>query len=172
MVTLFAVTLALLSLLIVYRKLNNRYQEEKFRMKMHRLRNELRNLAIDNKVSCHTDEFEFLDYSISKSIKESYFISLFYLFMLERRHEKLSDIEQYKSYYDDFVTKFQRNHALVLVNKKRNKYLRDYIIAQNKITVFILRHILFVVVKMNSFKKYIGSKISQANYYPEVSGIY
>lgn len=172
MIYLFGILVLLFFLLLIYRKLNNKYQENKFRYRYHKLRDDLRRLAIDGKVASGSDEFDYLDFSISKSIQKSYLLTLFYLFALTIKHAKFkSDLEHYKKTYDELLEKIKSNDHLRIINERRNKILSDYIIGQNKITFFIVKNILSIIIGINKFKMVIKDKIAYSNYLPEISGI-
>src|SRR5437016_939825 len=88
MIYFFGIPIITLIVFLIYKKLNNRYQEQVFKSRMFSLRDELRNLAIDGKVSAHCIEFDYIDFSISTNIQQSYFITLLYISMLETKHER------------------------------------------------------------------------------------
>lgn len=120
----------------------------------------------------HSEEFDYLDFSISKSIQQSYLLTLFYLFALEVKHRKnKSSLEYYKNTYDSLLEKIQSNTYLQVINDKRSQILKDYFPGQNKITFFIAKHVFSIILGINVVKKFITQKIAYSNYLPEVSGI-
>lgn len=132
----------------------------------------MRRLAIDGKVDPCSEEFDYLDFSISKLIQKSYLLTLFYLFALTIKHARIkSDIEHYKKTYDELLEKIKSNDHLRLINERRDKILSDYIVGQNKITFFIVKHVLSIIIGINKLKKVIKDKIAYSNYLPEISGI-
>ena len=172
MINTFAILLLLLLVILVYRKLNNRYQETKFRYKLHRLRYELRNLAIEKKVEAKSKEFDYTDFSLSKSLQESYYITLFYLISLQVKHNNaIKDLEHYKNIYESLNEKISNNKYLKEINFKRNLITWEYIMNQNKLTKFLLTWTVLLVHSLSSFKKRIVNLIFQVNYFPETSGI-
>lgn len=99
-------------------------------------------------------------------------LTLFYLSALTIKHAKFkSDIGHYKKSYDELLEKIKSNDHLRPINERRNKILSDYIVGQNKITFFIVKHVLSIIIGINKFKKVIKDKIAYSNYLPEISGI-
>jgi hypothetical protein len=129
-------------------------------------------LAIEGKVDACSEEFEYLDFSISKSIQKSYLLTLFYLSALTIKHAKFkSDIDHYKKTYGELLEKILLNDHLRQINNQRNRILKEYIVSQNKITFFIVKHVLSIIIGINKFQRVIKDKIAYSNYLPEINGI-
>jgi uncharacterized membrane protein YbaN (DUF454 family) len=172
MIITFAIVTFTLLAFNIYKKLNNRYQEELFRSSLYELRDELRMLAITKKVKAHNIEFDYLDYSISKTIQESYFITLFYVVSLEvlhKRHE--SNIKNYKEGYEVLISNIDKNEDLKKIFIKKQILTNKYLSGQNRLTKFIFRIIKKCYKGIFDLKKYFKQKVSEINYYPELSGI-
>ncbi len=174
MTNLLGYSLLFLFVLIVYKKLNNRFQEEKFRFKLHRLRNDLRNLGIEKKIDVNSNEFDFLDFSISKSIQQSYSISLFYLMALDLKHRTgiaKEDLDSYKKTYAQLLHNINRDSYLKEIEIKRNAILKEYITNQNKVTLFFVIYVIVLLFSIKWIKSKVKEIISSINYLPETSGI-
>lgn len=152
MVTFYAISLILVLLFIIYKRLNNNYQEEKFRYKMHRLRDNLRKLAIDGHVNSKSQEFDYLDFSISKEIEAGYFLTITYLIMIFLKHKNRSDLDSYKIKWEKVVLKINSNPALKEISDEKTRITLDYLMGQNKLILLVGRNCLHMIYEFSSIK--------------------
>jgi hypothetical protein len=158
--------------IIVYRKLNNRYQETLFKNRLYELRDELRLLALDKKVNVKSTAFDYMDFSITTATSKSYYFTLFYIFINELKHQKAKkDIEEYREIYNNLNREISANSYLSEINKRRNIATYQYIIGQNKITFYIFDKIFQLIFGIKKIKSYIKNTIDSQNFLPETSGI-
>lgn len=161
-------------LFMIFKKLNNRYQEQVFRHKMFTLRDELRMLAIDKAVNPACKGFDYLDYSISKSIEQSYFFTLFYIISLEIKHDadvEKGKLEAYKEKFEEIVKDIEAYDELKSILVRKDKIIRQYVLGQTPIFLFIFKQSYTVLSKFFNIKKLIVKRLSEINYLPELSGL-
>jgi hypothetical protein len=172
MVNIFAVSIITMLLIIVYRKLNNRYQETIFRNGLYKLRDELRLLALDKKVDVKSTAFDYTDFSITTAITKSYYFTVFYITINEIKHEKSKkDIDEYREIYNNLNKEISANKDLLLINRKRNILVRQYITGQNRMTIYIFEKIFQLIFGIKKIKGFIKNKVDSINFLPETSGI-
>lgn len=172
MITVFAVVSYSLIVFLVYKKLNNRYQQELFKRRMYELRDELRMLAIDKKVKGYSQEFDYLDYSISKTIEQSYYITLFYIAFLELKHShNLKNIKAYKAGYEALLERICSNDELKIIFNKKNIYVTQYLAGQNRFTKAIYKFLKIILAGAFNLHKSFKQKVAEVNYFPELSGL-
>jgi hypothetical protein len=172
MVYVYAITLLLMIVIIMYRKFNNRYRELEFKIRLYELRDNLRSLAIEEKVNVSTREYDYTDFSITKAIEDSYYFTLFYVFVNEIKHEiTKKDIEGYRLMFNEINEKIQANVYLKEINFKRNRLIWDHIYHQNLITIFLFKHLFLLIFGINHLRNFFKKKISNFSILPETSGI-
>jgi hypothetical protein len=172
MVTIFAVSVLAMLVIIVYRKLNNRYQETIFKNGLYELRDELRLLALNKKVNIKSTAFDYMDFSITKAINKSYYFTMFYIIVNQIKHEKsMKDIDEYRVIYNNLNKEISANKDLLSINRKKNILIHRYIAGQNLITFYIFEKVFQLVFSLKKIKCYIKNKIDSINFLPETSGI-
>lgn len=172
MTQIFGITILILVVYLVFRKWYNRYQEEIFRHKMFKLRDELRLLAIEKKVNKKSREFDYLDFSISKNIQESYFITIFYVFKLEARYRRQDrELNIYKETFERLHSNIIDNEHLKKIFIKKNHIIGEYVFGQMPVMVFLILSIARIISKVANVKALIRKKLSEINYFPELSAI-
>lgn len=170
MITVFSMTVIPLIVFMVFRKWNNKYQEEIFREKMFELRDRLRMLAIEKKVNKRSKEFDYIDFSISKNIEESYFLTMFYIISIENRY-KTSELDAYKETFDKIHANINNNEYLRDIFKEKNRITKEYVLGQIPVLVFIIKKSARLISQMAKLKALIKKRLSEINYFPELSAI-
>jgi hypothetical protein len=172
MVTTFSILSITLIVFMIYRKWNNKYQEAIFREKLFELRDKLRNLAIEKKINKKSKEFDYIDFSISKNIEDSYFFTLFFIIRLEIRYKsQIEELHNYKEIFERIQTNINSNEYLKEIFIEKNKIIMNYVFGQIPVTVFIVRSISRLISKASSLRRLIKMRLSEVNYLPELSAI-
>ncbi|MET7256035.1 hypothetical protein [Dyadobacter fermentans] len=87
MITLIPYLLLLLAIIVVWKREYQRYAQQKYEMRMEHLQDQLRRLAIKGEVDPRSKIYQYLDDSITTSIRRSYFITLPTIFHFHRIHK-------------------------------------------------------------------------------------
>ncbi|MEO7048982.1 MAG: hypothetical protein ABI091_27005 [Ferruginibacter sp.] len=172
MVNIFALFILAMIVIIVYRKLNNRYQETVFKTNLYELRDELRLLTIERNVDPYSNEFDYVDHSISKAIEISYYFTFFYIIFNQIKHDKaMKDIQEYRDRYDIYQEKIKNNIFLYQIDRKKNKFIHHYLIKQNYITRFFVLSLYKISFGITKSKFLFTKKIDAVKFLPETSDI-
>lgn len=127
--------LSILLVLSLWRRYHHSLAALKFKYKLYALRDRLRMLSVDGVVNCDDWVFDFMDRSLSKSISDSYHITLVRLILLNFAHSE--DLELGR-----FNEKLERTFASnPEFEKIRTEYLlavKEYVIDQHYVSVNII----------------------------------
>jgi hypothetical protein len=117
----------------------HRYVIDKSKYKFFRLRDELRNLALDNEISSENELFIFLDFQLSKTISNMYFLNLYIALIIHLRYSKL---KEHKLIKKKFEYEFSRDEKLNKILIKYQSICNTYIKERHYILYFFYRVLL------------------------------
>ncbi|MEZ2337047.1 hypothetical protein AB6735_15490 [Mucilaginibacter sp. RCC_168] len=160
-----------ISLLVYYSlRLYKRYNFRKHQLQLYALRDELRQLAIDKKVSTTDWVFNYLDSSISKSVHNFGTINIWYAMYLSKIHHLDNRYVDFKS---NLEISLGRSPDLKLINSKYSKIIAEYIWHRHALSFFVIHLGLTSVLNSFSFfsknMKKVSMSIKNLTTLPETS---
>jgi hypothetical protein len=165
----FLVFIFLLFLLLAtLRRFTHLYLERKFRYELYSIRDNLRLLAIENKIDSTTKIFDFYDLSISKLIDRSYYITLFYILYSATKNKK-SNSE--KVLFNYIVEETEKSPHLIKVQNEISKVVVCHIFDQHRVTLKVLSAILAPFLGAYYFTKKVKKLSESVLYSPQTSAI-
>ena len=163
----FAVIILTFFMLSIFRKLFINFNTLKFKYKLYGLRDELRKVSTGS--SKDSEEEWLLDYydnTLSKTIKESYYLTLFHIIMLQLKHNE----KNLDELYDKLNTETKKRPALLRIQQEFNKTITDYIFKQHYISYYLfVKPILVSLIGVSGGVKKIEFWISRICVFPETS---
>lgn len=148
MVLFFGISVTLLLLWALTRKLYLSFISRKFRYRIFELRDDLRRLAIDGKVDKDAWVFDYFDKSFSKSIAEYYYITAFRLVGSSMRIKGDEEFEKFSRKLDNELEKNEHVKELV---EKYYSIVADYVFNKHSISMkYFILPIFAPIVGMNN----------------------
>ncbi len=132
---ILVIIIGFLAILSLWRKLHQSYKERKFKYRVYGLRDELRRLVIEGKLSADNWIFEYYDKTFSIAICQSYYLTLFRLLMLKRIHFGDAELNEMKNKVDVETSK---NPELVKIREKYLRATEKYIVGQHFVSFLTL----------------------------------
>jgi hypothetical protein len=126
--------------LAMCRKMHQRLVLAKFRFHVFALRDELRMLAIENKISSKSFAFNFFDGLFSRTINDAYYLTLFHLVMVGFRNPNILSDENFNSRYSEALA---GNDELNSIVHRFYNASTTYISGQHWLTINMLLRPLF-----------------------------
>lgn len=140
--TLFFITVSLF-LAWWTRNLYFRNLTSKYRYKLHQLRNELITKLILGEVSKDSDLFDFIDYSVSKSIQ---YLDCFNLYTMAFISIKAYKNQEFLDFKDDIAREIEEDKALHTIYAKLNHLTYEFIKKRFLVSFFALKMMVLYVV--------------------------
>ncbi len=166
MISFIALFLSATLLLALLRRAHHSQSELVFRHEVFTLRDKLRLLAIQGKIDKNDWPFEYFDYTFSKAVRDSYFITFLRLAILSHLHEKDERVTMAKKEID----------AACSVNPHLDKLYSEYINAvvnhirrQHKISEGIYECCQYIFGNMKIIKEYVVRQFKDIFFFPEIS---
>ena len=157
----FALFVGFCLLYFTWRKSSHTYYETKFRLRLYKLRDDLRMSVIKGNIDSDSWTFKFLDYSLSKISCDSYFISVPYIVFMEKKYKKYQS--QIDSSHNLVNTECKQNKHLHSIRDEMSEAIWVYIQDQHKYSVLHLFIVVFDLVE----KMRIGINKIRQNYYSQ-----
>ena len=127
-----------------WRKMNNSYSNLLFKYEIYKIRDQLRAKAIANEIPSDNWVFYYFDKSLSKTIAESYYITLFRMIVLVVLHgadEKLLEFNK------KFQNEIEKNPELKSIHSSYMNSIKKYIISQHYVSIqYIIKPVLSPLV--------------------------
>lgn len=167
-IQIFATLLFLLIVLANWRRHHHRLAEQQFRYEVYSLRDRLRRLAIEGKLDCNSRVFDFLDLSFSKAIKDHYYMTIFRLVALGKKHSK--DM-RFKKAYEEVMKEItlNPNNELLEIKNQYEQVVLKYIISQHFVTIKCIEPLFAFFDTAAKSKRKFKEITKSVSYLPETS---
>lgn len=167
MTTFFTISILILVVLGVWRKFHQSKANLKFKYDLYTLRDELRMMAYEEKIDNNSQIFDYFDYSLSKAISESHYITLFRVIALMFKH--VHDEEFHKS-FKQLERETNKYPELVSIKKRYNCAIQDYILDQHFVSGYCFMLPLAKLIKGTSWvARQVNKLVAGVLVYPETS---
>jgi hypothetical protein len=166
MITFFSISILVLFLIAYWRKMHNTFAEKKFKAELYQLRDELRFLAIQGKVDSKSVIFDYLDYTFSKTIKNSYQYTLFYIISLNFVHQKDKNTIELS---EKLFKKINENPNLESITIRFLNIVRTYVRDQHFTTFVFLKFVLTPIMGVQTLMQKYKDINESALFLPETS---
>lgn len=148
----FGASILVLIILAVWRSFHSNIKTLEFKYSVYKLRDELRLLGIKGEVDSESWLYNHLDESFSKSIEESYYITLFRLIILSAVY---SEDEKYLEFSAKFDKALKEEPKLNTLQKSYYSVIRKYIREQHHISwTYIIKPFFAPIVGTTTLVKF------------------
>jgi len=146
------------------------YSYRKYELMLYRLRDKLRDYAIEGKIKPYDWTFHYLDTSISKMTGHFKMINIFHAIYLRNKHIGDKSIDDFKVHLDYSLKK---NHYSKEIYDEFNSILSDYLFSKHIIlfsmTAVAVYSYIRSVTKYKKFKLETEDSINKLTFMPETS---
>ena len=157
----------LIVFLSIWQRYHHKYLMTKFKYQIYSLRDRLRFLAINSKVDCESWVFDYFNHSFSKSIRSSYYITLFRLFILSIIHKNDKNLD---NFYDQLMDEISKNEHLQKIQEEYVEAVKSYIIGQHFIsTTFFIKPLSQLILGATKAAQELNRQLKGILIYPETS---
>ena len=160
--------LAILILLAIGRHLYHRYLEIKFKYTLYKLRDRVRFLCVEDKLKSSDWIFNYFDLTISKTINESYSITLFTLISLDFINNSSED-KKLQNFSEKFEKATDEVPELIEIKNDFIQAIKNYTVKQHFVTELILTPIVGAIIGTRNLKSKLNKWSKDSLVFPETS---
>ncbi len=167
MVTFFGVSVSILLLWAITRKMYLALVSRRFRYKIFELRDRLRRLAIEEKVDKDSWVFEYYDKSFSKTITDYYYLTAFRLF---GSAVKMKGDKEFEEFSVKLESELEKNHDVKKIVDEYYSAVANYVFNQHNISMkFFIIPILSPIIGMHNLGRGFNAWSNKAINTPDLS---
>jgi len=142
---------------------------KKHQYRLYDLRDQLRELAIDEKIDKQSWQFKYLDGSISKTVHELQYINIFATLFLVKRYNKDTNFGVYKL----FIGKSMSDNAYTqFIYDEYGEIIFNYVISKHFILLGIVLCLAMAIRQVENIKEKLKKSIGYFRIIPETSKVY
>ncbi|MDA9563385.1 hypothetical protein N9R81_01775 [Flavobacteriales bacterium] len=167
MTIFFTISFFLLVILALWRKKHIDLATVRYKNKLFTLRDKLRRYEIEGKLGGDDQwVFDYLDKSISKLIKQSYYITFFYIFISNVKHEENESLTAFGAKLGKAI---DGNHALKNIVDTLVSDTLFFIRDQHTVTYLIVKVIANPIIGLNGLIRRMNGWVNNIIVLPETS---
>ena len=167
MTTTLAIIIIVLFLLALCRRLHQSYEALKFKYKLYALRDQLRKMAINNKIDSGSWLFDYYDNSFSKAISEAYYLTLFRVVILEFKY---NDSKEFENFAKKVEFESRKYPELEQIRKAYFEAVKSYLLNQHYISVnFFIKPVAKLLIGASTTARKFNKLLEGILFFPETS---
>ncbi|MEM9679474.1 MAG: hypothetical protein AAF901_04050 [Bacteroidota bacterium] len=163
---LFGSIVMALIILSVWRRYHHSYAALNFKYKIYQLRDKLRLLVVQNKISAEDWVFDYFDNSLSKSISLNYYLTIFRLATIGLIHEKDEDLIKFRQKLNKEI---EDKPELEELYADYINAVKEYIFDQHYVSIMIIKPIVVLILGAAVAAQRLNQLLKGILIYPETS---
>ena len=167
MVNALVITIMVLFLLALWRKMHQKNEQLKFKYKVYALRDKIRYKAITGEIDPNHWLFDYYDNTFSKAISRSYYITLLSVLVLNFKHQ---DEEELHKFSKKLIKETEKEPVFREIYYEYLNALLHYIVMQHMVSMkFIIKPVALPIIGAKKLSEILEKYMKNLLYFPETS---